>query len=200
MTTAHELVMLSDKDLFSQIALGDEPSFRVFFDRYKVKLYYFVLHIVKSSAETEEVVQDVFLRLWISRDVLAGVNNPGTYIFVMARNRSLDYLKNAVHDKRMKAMVADFQTDKNFTEEDTALNETRQLLEKAIRNLPGQQQKIYRLSREAGLTRTEIADQLNISPNTVRNHLADALSSIRNYMKDNDAIILLILLTPVLGK
>jgi len=200
MVSDNEIVLLSDKELFSQIALGDEPSFRIFFDRYKVKLYYFVLHIVKLPAETEEIVQDVFLRLWISRDVLADVNNPGTYIFVMARNRSLDHLKKAAADKQMRAVVVNFQSDKNFTEEDRAVKETRQLLEKAIHKLPVQQQKVYRLSREAGLNRAEVAEQLNISPNTVRNHLSDALSNIRNYMQDNDAILLLILLTPVLGK
>lgn len=194
-----DTLLYDDKTLFSQIADGQEPAFRIFFDRYKTKLYYFILNITKTSAEAEELVQDVFLRLWVSRQALAEVVNPGAYLFVMGRNRALDHIKKEAGDKVMKAHFSRQNGDTNFTEEQLELKESRRLLEEGIRKLPSQQQKVYRLSREGGLSREDIAAQLNISPNTVKNHLADALSAIRRYMKDKNRIILFLLLTPIVG-
>jgi len=187
-----------DKTLFSQIAEGAEPAFRILFDRYKAKIYYFILGIIKSSADTEELVQDVFFRLWISRHALAEVENPSTYLFVMARNRSLDHLKKITADRRLKnELIAKGEPDVNLTEQEFFFRESRKILEQAVHDLPAQQQKVYRLSREAGLSREQIADQLGISPNTVKNHLADAMAALRTAMQGIDPIVLLILLTPL---
>lgn len=193
-------LLYDDKALFARIALDEEQAFRLFFERYKEKVYYFILTMVKSPAETEELVQDVFLRLWVSRQGLAAVDNPGTYLMVMARNRSLDHIKRSAHDRQMKQHLSGKEQNSNYTEQDLDLKQSRQLLEQAISKLSPQQQKVYRLSREAGLNRDQIAEQLGIAPNTVKNHLAEALAAIRTYMQGRDgAILFLILTTPIPG-
>ncbi|MEP7376096.1 MAG: RNA polymerase sigma-70 factor [Chitinophagaceae bacterium] len=186
----------SERELFQQIAAGSEPAFRIIFDRYKLKLYYFIQHIVKSSSETEELLQDVFLRLWVSRESLANVEAPATYLFVSARNGALNHIQKKVSERKMINQLTNAaQEEYNIIEEELSFKESRQLVEEAISKLSPQQQKVYRLSKEAGLSRDEIAAQLGISPNTVKNHLADAMLSIRTYMKDHSEIILLILLS-----
>ena len=179
----------TDSDLFKQISHGDEIAFRRVFDLYKNKLYFFVLHIVGQEAASEEIVQDIFLRLWISRQTLGGVSNPDSYIFVIARNRSLDYIQQAAKERRMKNVLTHTMAlGENTTEEDINLNESKRLIEAAISKLPQQQARVFRLSKEQGLKRTEIAEALNISENTVKNHLGEAIRFIKKYLHEHGDI------------
>jgi RNA polymerase sigma-70 factor (family 1) len=179
----------TDSDLFKQISHGDEIAFRRVFDLYKNKLYFFVLHIVGQEAASEEIVQDIFLRLWISRQTLGGVSNPDSYIFVIARNRSLDYIQQAAKERRMKNVVTrTIAFGENTTEEDINLNESKRLIEAAISKLPQQQARVFRLSKEQGLKRIEIAEALHISENTVKNHLGEAIRFIKKYLQEHGDI------------
>ena len=82
-----------EKELFTAIAKGDEVAFTKIFYHYNKRLYPFVLSLLHSEVWAEEVVQDVFLKLWSSRQKLAEVESPQSYIFRMAANRTLDYMK-----------------------------------------------------------------------------------------------------------
>ena len=181
----------NDEQLFVRIAGGDEKAFRAFFYRYNTKVYSFILHIVKSTAETEELTQDVFLRLWVSRKLLGSVDNAGNYLFVMARNRSLDHLEKRVAEKNMKQRLTTllpYQSDS--VNEDILYRQSRELIAKAVMRLPAQQRRIYCLSKELGLTRQEIAARLSISPNTVKNHLQVAVKSIQQYLRQEERTVL----------
>ena len=178
--------------MFALVAQGDEWAFRQVFDLYRAKLYFFVLHIVSQEAAAEELVQDIFLRLWTSRHTLENVANPDSYLFVMAKNRSLDHIQQLAKERRMKEELAGRNGfGENTTEEELDLNESKRLIEAAINELPPQQARVFRLSKEQGLKRHEIAAQLNISENTVKNHLAEAIRFIKSYLQQHGDIALL---------
>jgi RNA polymerase sigma-70 factor (family 1) len=179
----------TDSDLFELVSQGDKQAFRQVFDLYRNKLYFFVLHIVNNEAASEELVQDIFLRLWISRQALGGVSSPDSYLFIIAKNRSLDYIQQAAKERRMKNVLTHTMAlGENTTEEDINLNESKRLIEAAISKLPPQQARVFRLSKEQGLKRTEIAEALNISENTVKNHLGEAIRFIKKYLHEHGDI------------
>src|SRR5688572_25550844 len=93
--------LYDEKQLFIKIAEGDETAFRQIFDAYKKRLFVFVHRMVKSHVTAEELVQEIFLKLWSHRHALDKVENPNTYIFVIARNKTIDHLRKAANDKKM---------------------------------------------------------------------------------------------------
>ena len=189
----------TDSELFELVSQGDKQAFHQVFELYKTKLYFFVLHIVNKEAESEELVQDIFLRLWVSRLALGGISNPDSYLFVIARNRSLDYIQQTAKERKMKDVLARTMAfGENTTEEEVNLNESKRLIEAAISKLPEQQARVFRLSKEQGLKRFEIAQALNISENTVKNHLGEAIRFIKKYLHEHGDIAFLLFLWYIL--
>lgn len=183
-------------ELFKLIAEGDEVAFTTIFWAYTKRLYPFVLKLVNSDLWAEEIVQDVFSRLWERRETLKGIDNPTTYLFRMASNRTLDYIRrNELHVK-MQYILAREKAEENreLTAELVDLKASEQLLKAAIHSLPPQRKLVYQLKHEENLSYDEIADRLKISRNTVRNHMAEALQAIRTYLRLKGDIIGLLLL------
>jgi RNA polymerase sigma-70 factor (family 1) len=179
----------TDPDLFKRLSQGDELAFRQVFEWYRTKLYFFVLHIVGQEAVAEELVQEIFLRLWVSRATLAGVSNQDSYLFVIAKNRALDHIRQAARERSMKKeLIRTMVLDELTTEEDIDLNESKRLIEAAISKLPEQQGRVFRLSKEQGLKRSEIAQTLNISEHTVKKHLGEAIRFIKKYLREHGDI------------
>src|SRR5690242_7953989 len=106
--------LYDEKLLFQQIAEGDETAFRSIFDLYKIRLYHFIFKMTKSATTAEELVQEVFMKLWVSRNSLSAVESPSAYIFVIARNRTVDHLRKVANEinlqKQMWANIREKQT------------------------------------------------------------------------------------------
>jgi RNA polymerase sigma-70 factor (family 1) len=173
-----------DKSLFNQISAGDEKAFRAIFDLYKVDLYRIVFKLTRSQIIAEEVIQEVFISLWISRQHLNKVEDPGSYIYRVLLNKIGKYLKKEANQEHLiKVAYRDAQHSTNATEELVDAHETQQLIEQALVKLPSHQKMVYRLSRQEGLSNYEIASQLHVSRNTVKTQLSKAIWFIRSYLK-----------------
>ena len=173
----------TDEQLFTLIARGNEQAFHLFFYRYNTKVFYFILRIVNRKGQAEELTQDVFLKLWTGRSSLSSVVNPGNYLFVMARNRALDELEKLSNQNNLLQSYSTQQTKSfNNTEEQIYFHDTREMIANAVQMLPEQQRRVFYLSKEQGLSRMQIANLLQLSPNTVKNHLGVAVQSIRQYL------------------
>jgi len=186
-----EELLHNEKELFLRIAQGDETAFRVLFDAYREKLFVFAWQLCHSATEAEEVVQDLFLRLWQSRESLANVEYPRKYIYVMARNRALDLLARIARDQKLMREAWSYlsQPDINLTEELLQATETQKLIDEAVSSLPGKKQTIFRLSRRDGLTHQQIADEMNISVQTVKNILTEILKHIKSFLAEHSQLL-----------
>lgn len=174
-----------------RIAQGDEAAFRIIFDYYKGRFYAAAIKMTRSADMAEEIVQEVFVTLWLRRSVLASVETPASYLFTIVYNNIYAHFKKLALEKRMKQGVSERINESECPTEDRLIDkENQQLLQSLIQQLPPQQQSVYKLSKLEGLSRNEIAERLHISPNTVKNHLQEAVKFIRIHF--NKAISLLL--------
>lgn len=170
-----------------------EDSFKRLFDRYKNRLYGYVLAISHSSFAAEEITQEVFIKLWLCRDILHEVDNLDGYIFTIARNRTLNYFRKAANDSRLlRALQEQVTPPPNNVEERATVTEYDQMLRDALARLSPQRRLVYQLSRDNGLNHEEIAQQLHLSRNTVKNHMVEALRFIRHYLGQHLSLLLLL--------
>ena len=173
----------SEQELFLQLSEGNKEAFRAIFDLYNGRLTTFIYKLTKSETTSAELVQDIFVKLWVNRSDLSAVKNVQSYLFTMASNRTIDHLRKISAESRMLAKlwlrIAKFQES---AEEEYDVKECNDLINQAMVQLSPQKQKIFRLSRYEGLNHEEIATQLKISKSTVKNHIVDTLRHIKTYM------------------
>jgi RNA polymerase sigma-70 factor (family 1) len=174
----------NEQEFFRKIGNGDSNAFTEMFHYYNGRLFPFVRRLTKSETIAEEIVQEVFLRLWINREKVAVMENPGAWLFTVASNLSITHLRNVV-TTAVKHAAAYHRNESKIT--DSPLNrldgkEMAAIIEAAVRKLPPRQQEIFRLNRYQGLKNHEIAEKLAISNSTVKGHLNLALKSIREHI------------------
>ena len=186
-----------EKQLFDLIAEGDETAFRDLFNLYMPQLYPMILKVTKVENVAEDILQETFLKLWISRDKLVAIENPRAWILRIAYFQAFTFLsKKAIHQKAVDKLEdkTRLQLQRNDIEETMAFSSLQAVVRKAISNLPGQTKKIYQLSREQDLKIPEIAKHLNLSEQTVKNTLSRALKFIREYVQRAGHVLFLIAL------
>ncbi|WEK36063.1 MAG: RNA polymerase sigma-70 factor [Candidatus Pseudobacter hemicellulosilyticus] len=182
--------------LVSGVAAGDAAAFTVLYQEYYPRIYGLARHLTGSEASAEEIVQDVFLKVWLRQQALKEVQHFEAYLFVIARNHIYTYLRSMARRATGSADPLDQQPVSGYSPADSLeLKEMNLLLAAAIGRLPAQQQEVYRLSKEQGLSREEIAERMHLSPETVKVHLARAMRAIRTYL----AARLLLVLATCLG-
>jgi len=187
----------TDTELFRLIAEGDETAFRLLFHRYVPELRPLIMHITKTATVAEDIIQETFLRLWISRDKLAAVEHPRSWLLRIVFYQSFSYLRRqGVHTKAMDVIASrqDAGDMHNATEEALAYTQIVHLVEETVQRLPPQARRIYVMSREKGLRIPEIAKELMLSPNTVKNSLVSSLKIIRKRIEQSGHFIPMVIL------
>ena len=178
----HDLYDISE--CFQNLAKGDASAFETIFELYKKRVFGVALKMLKSETEAEEIVQDVFLSIWLAKSKLSDVNDPEAYLFTITYNTIYTHLKKASRNQQLLKTIIDHLTQiQNTTDEPIAAHETGKLINEAIQQLPPQQRAVYELSKQEGLSYNEIAECMHLSRNTVRNHLAEAMKTIRAFLK-----------------
>lgn len=171
--------------LFRLTGEGDEKAFADLFNLFLPKLYPFILKLTRSGSVAEEIIQETFIKVWLNRDKLAEMENPGGWVFTVASNKCYDYLRTRALKDNLFVSATDEPAGSNFTHEWLDLKELKRLIELAVNDLPEQRKKIYLMSRDQGKTIPEIADALQLSPHTVKNALVISLKFIREYLTRN---------------
>lgn len=188
--------LYTDQELLAKIAIGDHRAFRVVYDRHYHHLYAFVLKILKSNTLAEEIIQEVFLKLWTQGSKVTAINHVESYLVTIARNRCYDELRR--NKLRAHINLEDLGSEyeaHNETEESIYLNDTRRVIEDAIDKLPPQQRSVYRLCHVEGYKYDEAAKELNLSVDTVQSYMKLALRNLRQQLSQNtDLLIVLVLL------
>lgn len=184
----------NEPEIWLRLAAGDEAAFTVLFYHYNRRIYPFVLRKVKSDVAAEEIIQETFLKLWTSREQIATMHSPDGYLYRIAVNLTLDHLRRQARNQDfLNSLKNTAWQSPVHIEQHLYYRETKAALEKALEQLPAQRKTIY-LLRQQGLTYEEIAAQLQISPNTVRNQLVSAFRSIREYLQGQGISMLIVLL------
>lgn len=181
---------ICDIELINRIKEGDETAFRIVFDSYSSKLYYFSLKFLKEKESCQEVVQEVFMSLWINRTKLDAQYPIAPYLYTITRRLTLNVLRQIANSQcATEKMWVNLQTSSNETEEVVYLEDLERFTEQILARLPKQQQLVYRMSRQQELSYDEIAEELNISRNTVKNHLVSALKTLRTQLQKAFSIL-----------
>lgn len=174
-----------EKFLLLQIAAGDEKAFKKLFDLYKERFYAVVLKMTRSDEVAKDIVQEVFTNIWSKRESLVDITNPSSYFFTAVYRRVYHHFRKIALERKLLEAIPAVKESVNTTDEMVLANESSQLISTAISKLPRQQQLVFKLAKQEGLSRADIAQQLQISPNTVKNHLAEALKFIRTFLHNS---------------
>lgn len=185
-----------EKRLLLLISQDDTEAFSALFQQYKDKVYTLAFKLTASTFTSEEVVQDIFLKIWVKRKTLTEVEYFNAWFNAIIRNHLFTLIKKqAAREKREISFADNIPSYYNNTDQHVLLKETEELLEKALYSLPPQQHKIYRLVKESGMKKEEVASRLNLSTETVKAHLSKAIKNIRAYClahMDNPTILIVL--------
>lgn len=181
--------LAEEKLILTKISRGDANAFAVLFNFYKNKVYGYAMAILQTEKSAEEIVQDVFIKIWIKRENLTTIENFGAYLRTVSRNETLNALKHVAITQKHEELTIKYTNEFDLSTENTIqFRETKQILESAIQKLPPQQKLIYTLCHIDGIKQKDVAEKLNISPLTVKVHLREAIKSIKSYLKIHNQI------------
>jgi RNA polymerase sigma-70 factor (ECF subfamily) len=176
--------ILDDKQLLNFLQEENEDAFTEIYNRHWKRIYTLALSYLKSPEAAQDIVQDVFIKIWTNKENLFQVKEFKSYVFVIARNLIISRLRNTIFHL---SLDPDEQIEEEMLlpEKQLSYKESVNLLHKAIELLPLQQRRAYKLSRNEGMRYEEIAQEMGISRLTVRTHITNALSFIRKYLTDH---------------
>lgn len=178
-----------EESLLEHVAKGNEHAFRKLFDSYHNQVYGYAFRFLKSRDQAEEVVQEIFLKIWIGRENLVEIRNFGGYIRVLTNHHTLDLLrKKAVEFRAQNGKLKQWTDVDLQTMEEIILRNSGDYMKLAIDRLPKQQKAVYQMYYQDGVKHADIAQQLNISPLTVKVHLREAIKTLKTYLNEGGSL------------
>lgn len=170
-------------NLIAGLKKGDHSAFNELLNIYGRRLYYFALSYRIPKEEAEEIVQEVFIRIWKNKHTLNEQLSLGGYVITLAKNLILNSIRKKVSTETFLMHAKGQEKHTNNTEEEVIYTDLEALIQQAFKKLPPKRQLIYRMSRYEGLSNQEIAEKLNLSKSTVENHLNLALNYFRKVVR-----------------
>jgi RNA polymerase sigma factor (sigma-70 family) len=189
----------NENELLHQIAEGDETAFKALYHFYYNELQPLLNKYAGSGVESEEIIQETFIRVWMNRDQLPSLDNFRAWLFTVASRVYLTALRTRInYDKRLEGFSTTLDPEnKNLHTpfEFTHLQAIKNCIADAIHQLSPQRKKIYELSRTQGMSIEEIASELSLSKQTVKNVLQTSIRAIREYLNAAGYGFLLLLIS-----
>jgi RNA polymerase sigma-70 factor (ECF subfamily) len=176
---------VSDAELVRRIRGGDERALAIVFRAHFEGMSAFVHRYVQSPDVAEELVQDIFFKLWSKREHLSEIESFRTYLFRAARNQALNYLRRQKLERRWleEQGTSEEPTASGGTDDEATEQEIAAAVRAAIDRLPPRCREVFLLSRDGGLTYSEIATTLEISVKTVETQMGRALKALRGALE-----------------
>jgi RNA polymerase sigma-70 factor (family 1) len=185
----HEMLLL-------KISQGDQGAFSTLFNQYRNQLFTYLFKITKSAETSEEMVLDVFLKIWHGKEAIPQIENFDAFLYRVAHNKAIDFLRSVKRNPVLQQQVWDLMQEPPSGEnadESLLFKNTEAIITAAVNSLTPQRQKVFILHHQ-GLTNEEIAERLQLSRNTVRNHLAASVDFIRKFLSSNYDLLLFLFL------
>lgn len=193
---------INNNDISKSLIIGlknnELAAFKQLYAHYKIRVFNFSYKHLRSREDAEEVVQDVFIKIW---NVRHGINEElsfTAYLYKIAKNQILNKIRKKVGEPAGYSSIHPYLSKDNSTENGIIYNDLQKLVEEAIKKMPPQRKLIYILSRIEGLTYQQIAEKLSISPKTVEIHMSKALKDIKEMLQAHTDILPVILIISIL--
>jgi len=170
----------NEKELLSKVAKGDIAAFTCLYERYRRKVYFIAWKLLKNEAECEDVIQEVFTRIWVNRGMLGTIENFNSWMNTLIRNHLYNCLRKKANQDSFISGLTKHDINNGDTESDQIeLRELQAQIKQAMNSLTTQQKKVFQLSRIEGFKHSEIAGILGISIETVKKHVIQAIGKIK---------------------
>jgi RNA polymerase sigma-70 factor, ECF subfamily len=175
-----DIISYSDGELMQEIKADNMFAFDVLYRKYSKKLYKFGFSILKSTEESENLIQEVFLNLWENRRKVEKNSSIKSYVFTITYNSAISIIRKKARESEFVEYLKSLQ-EVNVEPVNVELeyNELSDKINDIIKELPQRQKEVFLLNRMEGLKYNEIAERLGISVNTIENHVSHALKTIR---------------------
>jgi len=186
MALKKDLRQLTIKELSTRLRGGDIQAFDAIYHLYSKRLYAFVIRYVEEEDAAEDIVQEVFIKIWENKKKIASDTSFDSFMFTITYNAAISYIRRrAVERKYFQSLQSVQGNAEGAVELRDELNfkELNSQIEFLLDKLTPRQKEIFYMSREEGLTHREIAQKLNISVHTVKNHVIAVLSFLRSHIK-----------------
>lgn len=182
-----------DIQLLAHLQQDDTLAFAELYSRYRHEVYAYAMSLVKLSDVAEDLLQDVFVRIWDARHKIAIKKDFRPYLFRVCHNRAYDvHLEMAKNQKLKDRLLSHYNVSADpFAEQGSSY---AQLLEQALDTLSPQRRRIYEMCKREGKSYEEVAHELGLSINTVRNHMVQAIALLRSYLQQYGKLAALLVL------
>jgi len=175
-----------EQKIILQVIEGDQTAFENLYNIYADKLYYFALRFLKTKEDAENLTQDVFVKIWETRNRLDPDFSFNAYLFTIAKNTIFNLHRKRVNELAYREYLGNFYDySHSKTESDLSLKDLQEKIDQSVEKFPTQRKIVYELSRKEGLSHKEIAEQLKISEKTIETHIRLALKTLRKVVGNN---------------
>ena len=164
------------KNILSDIAAGDTEAFKTLFEMFYPKVKVFLVKLLKDDKASEDIAQDIFVKLWSMGPSLPEISSFNAYLYRMTKNAAINYLRDRKPSVDISELLIICDGD---IEQEYYRKEKELLVRLAVEQMPSQRKRIFTMSRYQGMTNDEIAKSLGLSKHTVENHLTLALKELR---------------------
>lgn len=185
----------NEKDLLIQLVTGDEAAFRQIYFLYSGRLYGNILKLVKSRSVAEEILQEVFIKIWEHRKHIDVNQSFRSYLFRIAENKVCNFYIRASRDRALiKTLTGIISNNYSHVEEGIVSREQAAFLHHAINSLPPQRRQVFQLCKIEGKSYEEVSILLGISISTVSDHIVKANRYLKEYARKNKELIIIMAL------
>lgn len=175
---------IEESDILQELRSGSKTAFDRLYQAYSKTLLWKLRRMVKDEQEADEILQDLFVKVWEKREHIDIKQSFEAYLFRVAERMAIDYFRKLARESKLYEQLKLGSTEVvENTVELLAAKETQQLLDQAIAQLPEQRRRAFILCKIEGKSHQEAAELMNISPNTVHNHLVKAVSFVKEHME-----------------
>jgi RNA polymerase sigma-70 factor (family 1) len=177
-------LLLTEKELVELLKSGDKYAFGQLYHNYKVRIYGNLFKMTKSDEISEELLQELFVKIWTVRENLNPEQSFKSYLFKIAENLVYDFFRKAARDKKMEAYLTSVAAPENSPiEQHIYYKEGNHVLNKAIEQLPPKRKQVYILCKVEGKSYEEASRILGVSISTVNEHIVKASQVVRKYFQ-----------------
>ena len=174
----------AEPQLLQQAAEGSLEAYAILYQYYLPKLYKYLYGLVQSKEETEEILQDIFLKLWEKKEDLAAIKTLNSYLFRIARNKLMNHFDHQKVKQKAFNYIGQRTQDTGSTSEDHYIyRQYSEVVQKAISSLPPKRRQVFEMSTQQELSHDKIAEELNISKSMVKKQLYAANSYVKEYLQ-----------------